>query len=113
MISSSELGFELCSLGFDTAREFFTEHPAHLERPPVGGNILLAFGGVFLGGAGGNTGENPVVIGQPMVAPCFLASLSLIWLMVISLPLGTLLIISSTSLGAGMTSVPVPHLWLI
>ncbi len=33
--------------------------------------------------------------------------------MVISLPLGTRLIISSTSLGAGITMVPVPHLLLI
>ena len=55
----------------------------------------------------------PVVIGQPMVAPCLLATICRIWLMVMSLPRGTILIISSTSLGAGMQTVPVPHLVLI
>jgi hypothetical protein len=33
--------------------------------------------------------------------------------MVMSFPLGTLFIISSTSIGAGITTVPVPHLLLI
>ncbi len=48
-----------------------------------------------------------------MVAPCLLASILRISFMVISLPLGTFFIISSTSFGAGITTVPVPHLLLI
>lgn len=55
----------------------------------------------------------PVVMGQPMVALCFLARAARISLIVPSFPAGILLIISSTSMGAGITTVPVPHLWLM
>src|SRR5437764_13141399 len=50
----------------------------------------------------------PVVIGQAVLALCFLASVWRIWLIVISLPLGTFFISESTSVGAGTTNVPVP-----
>jgi len=49
----------------------------------------------------------PVQMGQVMVAPCFLASVLRISFMVVSLPLGTLCMSSSTSVGLGMTTVPV------
>src|SRR4030067_3730395 len=55
----------------------------------------------------------PVVIGQPIDAPCFLARAVRISLIVVSSPEGTFLISSSTSVGAGITTVPVPHLLLI
>jgi hypothetical protein len=51
----------------------------------------------------------PVVMGQPIVALCFLASAARISFIVTSLPVGIFLIISSTSIGAGITMVPVPH----
>src|SRR5947209_1978174 len=51
----------------------------------------------------------PVVIGQPMVAPCFLATTARISLIVISFPSGTRLMMASTSRGAGMATVPLPQ----
>src|SRR5579884_1135883 len=51
----------------------------------------------------------PVAIGQQIVAPCRRASTFLIWSIVVSFPLGTRRISSSTSRGAGMTQVPAPH----
>src|SRR5438128_4264459 len=51
----------------------------------------------------------PVVIGQPMVAPCFLATRLRISLIVISLPAGTRFMMASTSRGAGMATVPRPQ----
>ncbi len=55
----------------------------------------------------------PVVIGQPIVALCLFATAARISFIVTSFPSGTFFIISSTSTGAGMTTVPVPHLLLI
>jgi len=55
----------------------------------------------------------PVVIGHPIVAPCLRANVLRISLIVTSFPLGTFLINSFTSLGAGITIVPLPHLLLI
>ena len=55
----------------------------------------------------------PVVIGQPIVAPCLFARVLRISLRVISFPFVTCFIISLTSIGAGITMVPVPHLVLI
>src|SRR4030065_2093595 len=55
----------------------------------------------------------PVVMGQPIVAWCFLASAARISFMVVTLPFGIFLIISSTSTGAGITTVPFPHRLLI
>src|SRR5882762_5052730 len=51
----------------------------------------------------------PVVIGQPIVTLCLDASSARISLIVISFPFGTLRMISSTSLGAGITIVPTPQ----
>jgi len=51
----------------------------------------------------------PVVRGQPIVASCFLARCSRISLIVTTRPLGTFRIASSTSRGAGTTTVPRPH----
>ena len=53
----------------------------------------------------------PVVMGQPIVALCFLARAARMSLIVMSFPVGTVLIISSTSIGAGITTVPVPQLF--
>jgi len=47
--------------------------------------------------------NTPVVIGQLIVALCFLAKLCRISLIVINLPRGTFFISWSTSLGAGTT----------
>src|SRR5262249_45678175 len=55
----------------------------------------------------------PVVIGQPMVAPCLAASRLRISLIVISLPAGTFFMTKSTSIGAGITTVPLPQRRLI
>jgi ABC-type transport system involved in cytochrome c biogenesis permease component len=55
----------------------------------------------------------PVVMGQPIVALCFLASAKRMSLIVMSFPAGTFLISSSTSIGAGITTVPVPQRLLI
>jgi ABC-type transport system involved in cytochrome c biogenesis permease component len=55
----------------------------------------------------------PVVIGQPIVALCFRASAARIWFIVTSFPSGTLFISASTSLGAGITTVPTPQRLLI
>src|SRR3972149_2592406 len=55
----------------------------------------------------------PVVMGQPIVAWCFLARAARISFMVVTLPLGVFLIISSTSTGAGITTVPFPQRLLI
>src|SRR5688572_10433129 len=51
----------------------------------------------------------PVVIGHPTSTRCLRASAPRISLIVVSLPFGTLRMISSTSIGAGMTIVPVPQ----
>src|SRR5213595_3887011 len=51
----------------------------------------------------------PVVIGQLMVTLCLEARSARISLIVISFPLGTLRMISSTSVGAGETIVPAPQ----
>src|SRR5215471_21284622 len=51
----------------------------------------------------------PVVMGQPIVARCLLAREERIWLMVVRRPRGTRLISASTSLGEGMTTVPLPQ----
>src|SRR5688572_9519442 len=51
----------------------------------------------------------PVVMGQAMVVPCFLAKAARSSLMLVSLPLGTLSMSSLTSMGAGTTKVPVPQ----
>src|SRR5688500_17557766 len=51
----------------------------------------------------------PVVMGQAMVVPCFLARAARSSLMLVSLPLGTLSMSSLTSIGAGTTKVPVPQ----
>src|SRR4030042_4856705 len=55
----------------------------------------------------------PVVMGQPIVALCFLASAARISFIVVTLPLGIFLIISSTSTGAGIITVPFPQRLLI
>src|SRR3972149_5721230 len=55
----------------------------------------------------------PMVMGQPIVALCFLASAARISFMVVTLPVGIFLIISSTSTGAGITTVPFPQRLLI
>ena len=56
----------------------------------------------------------PAVIGQQIVAPCLLARVALISLIVVTLPFGTFRINSSTSKGFGITTVPVaPHCPLI
>src|SRR5579871_5551573 len=51
----------------------------------------------------------PVVIGQPIVAPCFLARRVRMSLIVMTLPRGTRFMMASTSRGEGMTTVPVPQ----
>ena len=55
----------------------------------------------------------PVVIGQPMVAPCFRAIAARNSLVVTSRPRGTCRIRASISAGAGMAHVPVPQRVLI
>ena len=55
----------------------------------------------------------PVVNGQPIVALCLVASAERISLIVVIFPFGTFLINWSTSIGAGITTVPVPHFLLI
>src|SRR5262245_44328292 len=55
----------------------------------------------------------PEVMGQPIVAWCLRASAARISLIVATLPRGTSLIKLSTSLGAGITTVPLPHRELI
>lgn len=52
-------------------------------------------------------------MGQPIVARCLRARAERISLMVVTLPGGTLLMSRSTSTGAGMATVPCPHLALI
>ena len=52
-------------------------------------------------------------MGQVKLTRCFWASASRIWLMVVTRPFGTRRINSSTSMGAGTTIVPVPHLAVI
>jgi hypothetical protein len=49
------------------------------------------------------------VMGQPIVALCFLARAMRMSLIVASFLAGTFFISSSTSIGAGMTMVPVPY----
>src|SRR5689334_16922312 len=51
----------------------------------------------------------PVVTGQVKSAPCSRASFARISLIVISRPLGICFMIASTSIGAGMTILPVPQ----
>src|SRR5262249_21060126 len=55
----------------------------------------------------------PVVMGQATSTPCLRASAARSWPMVVNLPLVTCRIKASTSIGAGTTSVPWPHLLLI
>jgi len=55
----------------------------------------------------------PVVIGQAMVAPCRCARTLRSSSMVVSVPSGTRRMRSYTSMGAGMTNVPVPHRLLL
>jgi len=55
----------------------------------------------------------PVVIGHQMVALCLRARASRRELIVVTFPFGTFRISSSTSLGAGITIVPVPHILFI
>src|SRR3954470_10421195 len=55
----------------------------------------------------------PVVIGQPIVAPCFRAIAARNSFVVTSRPRGTCRIRASISVGAGMAHVPVPHRVLI
>jgi hypothetical protein len=51
----------------------------------------------------------PVVMGQEIVALCFLASAARMSLVVVIFPAGTFLINSSTPIGAGITIVPAPQ----
>src|SRR5262249_38484925 len=51
----------------------------------------------------------PAVIGQPMVALCFLATIRRVPLIVVDFLCGTLRMMASTSRGAGMAQVPLPQ----
>ena len=55
----------------------------------------------------------PVVMGQPIVAPCRRARIARMPLIVISFPFETRFMMSSTSFGAGMATVPAPHFFVI
>jgi len=85
------------------------QNSTSLQSTPVRRNIPLSLLPLFFSGVRSYPHEDSVVIGQLIVASCFFARASRIPLIVTSLPLGTFLISSSTSRGAGITTVPSPH----
>src|SRR5256885_17252966 len=72
-----------------------------MRVPPIRAASAAAFAAI--------QAKIPVVIGQPMVTLCLEARSARISLMVMSFPLGTFCMSASTSVGAGITIVPVPQ----
>jgi hypothetical protein len=89
----------------DAAGEFRIEFAPGLERPPIGRDAFGTLRGRFVGRV-----KMPVVNGQAIVARCFRAKCVRISWVVTTWPFGTLRMAASTSRGAGMTKVPLPHL---
>src|SRR5437660_8846256 len=88
-------------LGFNSPPERSVRQYGVMRPPPARAASAAAFAATHA--------KIPVLIGQPMVTLCLEARRARISLMVISFPLGTLRMISSTSVGDGITIVPAPQ----